>query len=291
MSPRSPDYSNYKTVTSPELFKVKWEPFYREGLLRSTALKQSFKHFADVSYGSSIFQTLDIYLPDDLRKDTSCLIFLHGGAFREGHPAHYGFIGKPYLDRGFGFISAGYRLAPEAFYPDHVDDVAVLMKWVYDHLPRYGLNAKRIVVSGHSSGALMVALASVRTDWQKAKGLPQDIINYVVLAGANYDHRTEFPENLVLNPSRREEGTVLCNMQRVPGCATIVFGVNEINTGDGRRFERSGRPLAEELKARGSNVEIFALDTDHQGTCRVLCDENSAVFAAVVASLKQAKER
>jgi arylformamidase len=137
----------------------------------------------------------------------------------------------------------------------------------------------------------MVALASVRTDWQKAKGLPEDIIDIVILAGANYDHRTDFPENLVRNASRREEGTVLCNMQRVPSRATIVFGVNEVNTGDGRRFERSGRPLADALKARGSRVAIFALDTDHQGTCKVLCDENSAVFPAVLASLEQARQR
>jgi arylformamidase len=152
LSPRSLEYSNYKTVTSPELFEVRWEPFYRDGLSRSSSLKQHFKHFADLPYGSSVFHSLDIYLPNELKKDTPCLIFLHGGAFREGHPAQYGFIGKPYLERGIGFISAGYRLAPEAFYPDQVDDIAVLMKWLYDHLPDYELSAKHIVVSGHSSG-------------------------------------------------------------------------------------------------------------------------------------------
>jgi arylformamidase len=241
MITRSSDYSSYKTVTSPEVFKVKWEPFYREGLARSNALKKRFKHSANVPYGPSDFQFLDIYLPDHLGTETPCLIFLHGGAFREGHPAQYGFVGKPFLERDAAFISAGYRLAPEAHYPDQVDDMAVLMKWLHDNLPDYKLSARRIVVSGHSSGALMVALTSVRTDWQKAKGLPEDILDLVVLAGANYDHRADFPENLVRDASRREEGTVLSNVQRVPSRAAIVFGVDEINTGDGRRFERSGR--------------------------------------------------
>jgi arylformamidase len=85
---------------------------------------------------------------------------------------------------------------------------------------------------------------------------------------------------------RKARYFAICNSR-----ATIVFGVNEVNTGDGRRFERSGRPLADALKARGSRVEIFALDTDYQGTCKVLCDENGAVFPAVLASLEQARQR
>lgn len=286
----SPDYREYKTVRSPELFKISWEPFYRRALAATDELLGCFPHHLDVPYGDSAFQTLDVYLPQSVGPDTPCLVFLHGGAFREGHPRQYGFVGKPYLERGLAFIGAGYRLAPEAFYPDHVEDVAVLTKWLHAHLPDYGLSSRRLVMSGHSSGALMIALAAVRSDWQSGAGVPADILDSVVLAGANYDHRPEFPENLVRDPARREEGTVLCNLQRAPRRVIIVFGVDERNTGDGRRFERSGRPLGAALEHRGSEVQIFALDTHHQGTCQALCDEGP-VLEAVVKAMRDTAAR
>ncbi|AMN44383.1 alpha/beta hydrolase [Rhodoplanes sp. Z2-YC6860] len=290
MQPRSHDYKDYKTVRSPELFKVSWEPFYRESLARTDALLSRYRHELDVPYGSSIFQTLDVYLPETVNAETPCFVFLHGGAFREGHPRQYGFVGKPYLERGIAFISAGYRLAPEAFYPDHVQDVAALSSWLHARLPKYGLDSRRLVMSGHSSGALMIALAAVRTDWQKTAGVPEGILDTVVLAGANYDHRPEFAENLVRDLARREEGTVICNLQRVPRRAIIVFGVDEQNTGDGRRFERSGRPLGAALEERGTAVEIFALDAHHQGTCEALCQEGP-VLQSVVAALRDTSKR
>lgn len=66
----------------------------------------------------------------------------------------------------------------------------------------------------------------------------------------------------------------------------IVFATDERNTGDGRRFSRSGRTLAAALSEHDAHVDVFELDTDHQGTCSALCDRDSPVFAAALAMAK-----
>ncbi|MGD9946364.1 MAG: alpha/beta hydrolase [Burkholderiaceae bacterium] len=288
MAKRAEDFVSYKTVLSPELFKIAWAPFYEQGVARTRELRQQFpRHHLDVSYGGSEMQILDLYLPEAVTATTPVLVFLHGGAFREGHPGQYGFIGKPFLEEGIAFISASYRMAPEAFYPDQVEDVALLLGWLNRNLAGYDLDPRRLVLSGHSSGALVVALAAVRDDWQAAAGVRQDFVKSIVIAGANYDHRDDAPTNLVRDPTRKEEGTVLCNLRRVPDRTVIVFARDERNTGDGRRFGLSGRPLAAALTERGSDVSVFELETDHQGTCSALCDKEGPVYAAVLESLRR----
>lgn len=280
---RNPEeYKGYKTVTDPEKFQIAWLPFYKSGVSRTNALQACFAHIVGLRYGDHSSQILDLYLPPEISSSTSTVIFLHGGAFREGHPGQYGFIGEPYLTAGAAYISASYRMAPDAFYPDQVEDVAVLVRWLYTQLANYGLNRDRVIFIGHSSGALMLALAAVRADWQEKTGVPMDIIDTIVIAGANYDHVEESPTNLVRDASRREEGTVVCNIQRVPRRVVIVFATDERNTGDGLRFARSGKRLGARLADEGAEVSIVELDTDHQGTCISLCDTNGPIVQALL---------
>ena len=128
----------------------------------------------------------------------------------------------------------------------------------------------------------MLALAAVRVDWQEKTGVPMDIIDTIVIAGANYDHVEDSPTNLVRDASRREEGTVACNIQRVPRRVVIVFAKDERNTGDGLRFARSGKRLGARLADEGAEISIVELDTDHQGTCGSLCDTNGPIVQALL---------
>ncbi|WP_175055011.1 alpha/beta hydrolase fold domain-containing protein [Paraburkholderia sediminicola] len=279
------EYKGYKTVTDPEKFSIPWQPFYASGVSKTAALQSRFTHHLGLKYGDHPSQILDLYLPSEVSSSTTTIIFLHGGAFREGHPGQYGYIGEPYLAAGAAYISASYRMAPDAFYPDQVEDVAVLVRWLYTQLAAHGLNRHRLIFMGHSSGALMLALAAVRADWQERTGVPVDIIDTIVIAGANFDHLEDSPTNLVRDASRREEGTVVCNIQRVPRRVVIVFATDERNTGDGRRFARSGKQLGARLADKGAEVSIVELDTDHQGTCKSLCDPYGPVVRALLATI------
>lgn len=55
--------------------------------------------------------------------DAGCaaFVFLHGGGFREGDRAHYGFVAEPLASIGVVRVVAGYRLAPDAAFPEPVE--------------------------------------------------------------------------------------------------------------------------------------------------------------------------
>lgn len=289
IQPRGADIAHYNTILHPEQYAIEWRPFYERGLADTAALRTATRHEANVFYGEHPAQILDIYYPPTPVRDAPVLVFLHGGAFREGHPAQYGFIGRPYIERGAIFVCAGYRLAPDCFYPDTIADVARLVGWLYHHIGPRGGDPGRIVLSGHSSGGTVSALACVRDDWQADARVPRDVLKTVILCGATYDFRTDFVGNLVTDVARRAEATAVCNIARVPETALFTFGVNEINRGDGRRFERSARGLAQAMEERGTRTTLIPLEyADHHGSCAALCDVNGPVFEAAARIVAQA---
>ena len=149
---RSPDFSKYNTVVNPDQYAIAWKPFYEKGVADTLAFRNAFRHETNVFYGQHSAQILDIYYPGTIEGSAPVYVFLHGGAFREGHPAQYGFVGRPHVERGAIFVCAGYRLAPDCFYPDTIQDVALLIGWLYHNIGPRGGNPDRIVLSGHSSG-------------------------------------------------------------------------------------------------------------------------------------------
>jgi len=284
IKPRTAEFDKYNTVVNPDQYAIAWRPFYEKGVADTKDFRSAYRNETDVFYGQNPAQILDIYYPKSAEGLAPVYVFLHGGAFREGHPAQYGFVGRPHVERGAIFICAGYRLAPETYYPDTIWDVAGMIGWIYHNIEQRGGDPKRITLSGHSSGSTVSALASVRTDWQPKVNVPTDVLKTMVFCGATYDFRTEFVGNLVTDKERREEATALCNIARVPERALFTFGVNEINRGDGTRFERSARSLAAAMEDKGTDVRIIPLpDADHQGSCASLCDVDGPVLDAVTA--------
>src|SRR5690348_15636581 len=120
-----------------------------EQRMGTDSLRADFRHALDVPYGDQPGQVLDIYYPKTPATSAATLVFLHGGGFRRGAPGPNGYHGRPYLERGATFVSMGYRLAPEARFPDSLEDVARGIDWLTANVPG------RIYLSGHSAGAIL----------------------------------------------------------------------------------------------------------------------------------------
>src|SRR5439155_313047 len=65
-------------------------------------------------------------------------------------------------DAGYTVVSVNYRLTDPATtatvrYPTHDEDVAAAVAWVHAHVARFGGDAERIALLGHSAGAQIVA--------------------------------------------------------------------------------------------------------------------------------------
>jgi acetyl esterase/lipase/carbon monoxide dehydrogenase subunit G len=108
--------------------------------------------------------------------DGRVLLFWHGGGWTSGYKEWMSFMAPAMVQAGVTFVSAGYRLAPTHLFPQGFEDCAEAVAWVHAHIARWGGDASRLFLGGHSAGGHYAALLSVRRDWQPRLALPSDAV-------------------------------------------------------------------------------------------------------------------
>jgi acetyl esterase len=125
--------------------------------LHRGAPEQHLQIRADVSYGSHPRQQFDVYLPEDNRTDRAAVLFVHGGAFLDGHRNRtdqiYANVLRYFAANGVVGINIGYRLADDTRYPGATDDIGAVVAWAHEHATEVGFDRSRIFLMGHSAGA------------------------------------------------------------------------------------------------------------------------------------------
>jgi arylformamidase len=143
-----------------------------------------------IPYGLRNAQKLDIYLPPDARaRDLPVMVNIHGGAWRWGYKEWMGLNAPPIIATGAIYVSVEYALAPGARYPSQLDDCTAAVAWVHENISRYGGDPNRICIGGHSAGAHLAALVTLRRDRLDRFKLPQDVIKACLICSGAYDFR------------------------------------------------------------------------------------------------------
>lgn len=123
--------------------------------------KDGVKVIRDLSYGAHARQRLDVFMPEEGPRPRAALIFVHGGAFTAGErnrsPEIYANVLFYFARYGIVGINMGYRLAPDATFPDASHDVGSVVAWVRDHAEQFGVDPHQIFLLGHSAGAAHAA--------------------------------------------------------------------------------------------------------------------------------------
>jgi len=113
-----------------------------------------------ISYGPHERQDFDVFRPALSGQRRPGLIFVHGGAFTEGSRNRsseiYANVLYYFARHGIVGINAGYRLAPEAPYPEASRDIAEIVRWMRENADKLGVDRSRIFLMGHSAGGAHV---------------------------------------------------------------------------------------------------------------------------------------
>jgi acetyl esterase/lipase len=122
----------------------------------------------NLSYGDAGRRNrLDLYRRRRGPSGGPVLIHLHGGGFSLA-PGRKSFYARRLLFRlareGWVCISATYRLAPAATFPDELIDVKKVIAWARARASEYGGDPDRIVLAGSSFGARLATLAGFTTN-------------------------------------------------------------------------------------------------------------------------------
>ena len=132
-------------------------------------------------------QMVDVYAPEGA-KNLPVVFWIHGGGWQGGDRAAIQIKPQAFVDKGFVFVSTGYRLLPDVEMATIFRDIAKSVRWVHDHIAEHGGDPKRILVMGHSAGAQLAALLCTDDRYLRAEGLSLAILKGCVpVDGDTYD--------------------------------------------------------------------------------------------------------
>jgi acetyl esterase/lipase len=142
-----------------------------------------------LAYGKDSLQSLDLWVPEGARA-APLVLFVHGGGWKRGSkdnatgramPAHM-------MAQGYAFASINYRLVPKNKVEEQASDVAAALAYLLKRADQLGIDRSRVVLTGHSAGAHLVALVGTDERYLKAAGLSfADIDGVMPIDGAAYD--------------------------------------------------------------------------------------------------------
>ncbi len=172
-----------------------------------------------MAYGTDPAQKLDVYLPAQ-QGLTGLPVFcnIHGGGWTHGYKEWMGLNAPPIVTFPAIYVSIGYRLAPEHRHPAQLEDTFQALAWVHGHIAKLGGDPNRLFVGGHSAGAHLSSLVTLRTDQYDRYGLPAHPVKGCFAYNGIYDVRdvglygeTENPgEPLVSDTSSAADASPIC---------------------------------------------------------------------------------
>ncbi len=143
-----------------------------------------------LSYGADPLQSLDFYPAQRAKGPAPLVLYVHGGGWKRGSkdatarsPAPGHFTGL-----GYAYASIDYRLVPAATVEQQAADVAQALKALLDRAGQLGIDRRRVVITGHSAGAHLVALVGTDEQYLRKAGLSfADLDGVLPNDGAAYD--------------------------------------------------------------------------------------------------------
>ena len=201
------------------------------------------------AYGAGRNEGIDVY-PAGVG-NAPIEIFIHGGAWRSGTAARYGFPAELFVRAGVIYAAPDFDavqdhdgdLAPMA------DQVCRAIRWICRNAPALGGDPARITLSAHSSGAHLAAVALTRLS-QGVDALAPDAIKRALLVSGLYD----------LAPVRLSARSAYVTITNVAEAAlSPVRHVERITTPiivadaslDSPEFQRQSQDFADALASRG----------------------------------------
>ena len=245
----------------------------------STSAKLNVKRDIPYAEPADPLQKVDIYAPEGAR-NLPVVFWIHGGGWQTGDRTNVQVKPQAFVDKGFVFVSTGYRLLTNVEMATIFRDIAKSVRWVHDHVAEHGGDPKRILVMGHSAGAQLAALICIDDRYLKAEGLSLAIIKGCVpVDGDTYDvpamietaetrlrvhgmpmprfgHRVKFGND----PAKHRDYSAVTHIAKGKGIPPFLV----LHVGDHPDVSAQAQRLEAVLKDAGISVKRFpARETNH----------------------------
>lgn len=167
----------------------------------------------NIKYGNDEATRLDAYLPD--KKGFTTIVCFHGGGLeRHGKDTpNFVDIANDFVKAGYAFVSADYRIYPEAKFPDFICDAAKAIAYTKSKIAEWG-GSEKIIVTGQSAGAWISLMLCLDKTYLNAEGIdPLEIEAWIIDSAQTTAHFNVLKYDKKLNSS----------LQRIDETAPLYF--------------------------------------------------------------------
>ncbi len=229
-----------------------------------------------LSYGPGALERIDLFRAADV--GAPLVIYVHGGAWRSLDRMDSAFAAQVFVDAGYNFAVLDFAGIPDVRLPDMVMQVQRGMAWLAANAAAYEVDADRIFLVGHSSGAHLVASAlTAATD----SCLPPNIIKGAVCASGAYDLEAPMLSArgayLRLSPEEVAAFSPIRHLAAIDCPIVIAYGERETD-----EYRRHARVFHAALLEAGKPGELVLLPgQNHFEVSVTLAEGNSALFGTI----------
>ena len=259
-----------------------WAPNMQEVLARrgaaADAVRARLGEPQRFGYGDTAVEQLDVFATS--RPNAPVMVFIHGGAWRGGDARSQAFAAEMFVKAGGHLVLPDFAVVTDVGLEGMVAQVRRAVGWVAANAARFGGDAGRIFVGGHSSGGHLAGNVLI-TDWARDFGLPADLIKGGLCMSGMYDlapvrlsarsSYVKFDDRVVheLSPIR--------HLARVRCPVVVAYGER-----DSPEFQRQSREWAEALRGIGRlHTLIVGQALNHFEMPEMLADPSSPLGRAV----------
>jgi arylformamidase len=264
---------------------------------RSHEVRASVGMPSRYSYGNLPSEKLDFYRSRKLNASNSSnslstptQIFIHGGAWRSGFAADYGFLAEAFCNNGanLAIIDFDNVLEADNGLAGMVHQVRKAIAWIYKNAKILNTDPRDLHIFGHSSGAHLAA-TTLANDWQSKYAVPTDVIRSAICCSGIYElapvrlssrneymHLTE-PQEHTFSPQRYVESITTPVM--------IIHGSLE-----SPEFIRQAISFSDAIKTHSIASDLTHLievkNQNHFEILETIANPSSDVFQQILAHMK-----
>lgn len=234
--------------------------FKQRKIEASAAARATLDCVLDVPYGPTKAEVLDVFPAS--RAGAPINIFIHGGAWKNGHKDEVSFPAPVFHEAGANFIVVNFSLVPDVMLEEQVRQCRAAIAWVYRNADTFGGDRDRIFVSGHSSGGHVTGVMCI-TDWEGVYGLPADLIKGAAPISGMFDLapviRSWRNSYLKLDEERAYALSAIHHIPKTKIDMVLGFGSGELT-----EFQRQSCDFAAAWRKAGQECRVIEVpDKNH----------------------------
>lgn len=173
----TPDF--YETEYSPSRRVSNAQEYFQRWREDSAKARASLKGSLNLAYGSGDKETLDLFPAANTR---GLLVFIHGGYWRAFDKDDFSWMAVPLVQAGYSVAMLNYALCPTVSIAHITGQCQRAVAWLYHHAFEYGVDASKMIVSGHSAGGHLTAM-TFAADWQALEMPTTAIAGGIAISG------------------------------------------------------------------------------------------------------------